>query len=90
MEDTVISGTGRTAFRGLRRRKSFKNIVMGAKTGTINDELNVYKYDWMTAFAIPESGKAGISLAVLAVHGEKLGIRAKDIARLVIVRHFSS
>lgn len=90
MEGTVISGTGRMGFRRLRRKKLFRDIVLGAKTGTINDRMNEYKYDWMTAFASPESGKTGISLAVLAVHGEKLGIRAKDIARLVIVHYFSS
>ena len=90
MEDTVISGTGRKTFRGLRRKKSFKGIALGAKTGTINDKMDQYKYDWITIFAIPQSGKEGISLAVLAVHGEKLGIRAKDIGRLIIVHHFSS
>ena len=88
MEDTVLYGTARKTFRALRRKKAFKGIALGAKTGTINDRMDQYKYDWITIFAIPGSREKGISLAVLAVHGEKLGIRAKDIGRLILLRHF--
>ena len=56
MAETVISGTGRKAFRPLRRKKLFKKIAMGAKTGTINDKLDQYKYDWITAYALPDDG----------------------------------
>lgn len=90
MEDTVIYGTGRKTFRTIRRKKAFKGIALGAKTGTINDRMDQYKYDWITLFAIPASGKKGISMAVLAVHGEKLGIRAKDIGRLILLRYYRS
>ncbi|MFC1868295.1 penicillin-binding transpeptidase domain-containing protein [Thermodesulfobacteriota bacterium] len=90
MGDTVVKGTCRKAFMPLRRKKVFKNIELGAKTGTINDYHDEYKYDWLTAFALPEKGDQGIGIAVLAVHGEKLGIRAKDIARYIINYHFNS
>ena len=88
MEDTVLYGTGRKTFRTLRRKKAFKGIALGAKTGTINDRMDQYKYDWITIFAIPGVREKAISLAVLAVHGEKLGIRAKDIGRLILLRHY--
>jgi cell division protein FtsI/penicillin-binding protein 2 len=90
MEDTVLRGTCRTAFRTLRRKKIFRDIDLGAKTGTINDDLDQYKYDWLTAYALPKNGDRGISITVLAVHGNKLGIRAKDLARLIINYHFTS
>ncbi len=90
MEDTVLHGTGRRTFRTLRRKKAFKGMSLGAKTGTINDRMDQYKYDWITIFAIPDSVEKGICLAVLAIHGEKLGIRAKDIGRLVLLRHYRS
>ena len=90
MDETVVSGTCRKAFQPLRRKKAFKDIELGAKTGTINDQLDQYKYDWLMAYALPGSGDGGICVTVLAVHGEKLGIRAKDIARYVINHYFTS
>ncbi len=90
MEDTVLRGTCRSAFRPLRRKKIFRDIDLGAKTGTINDHLDQYKYDWLTAYALPKSGDGGVSITVLAVHGAKLGIRAKDLARYIINYHFTS
>ena len=90
MRDTVISGTCRRAFRPLRRKKAFKKIDLGAKTGTINDKLGRYKYDWITAYALPNNGDGGICLSILAVHGEKLGIRASEIARYIINHYYTS
>jgi cell division protein FtsI/penicillin-binding protein 2 len=90
MEDTVRYGTCRKAFFSMRRKKVFKNIKMGAKTGTINDPLDQYKYDWLTAYTLPNNGDGGICVAVLAIHGKKLGIRAKDLARYIINHHYTS
>ena len=56
MRDTVIYGTCRKSFRPLRRKRAFKNVEFGAKTGTINDEKDQFKYDWLTAYALPEKG----------------------------------
>ena len=90
MADTVISGTCRKAFRPLRRKKRFVDVAMGAKTGTINDKLDQFKYDWLTAYAIPPNKSEGVCVTILAVHGEKLGIRAADLARYIISKYFSS
>jgi peptidoglycan glycosyltransferase len=80
MRDTVKTGTCRRAFAGLSRKKTYKSIDFGAKTGTINDLSDQHKVDWTAAYALPEKGGHGVAIAVLAVHGELLGIRAKDIA----------
>ncbi|MBN1849623.1 MAG: hypothetical protein JW932_13675 [Deltaproteobacteria bacterium] len=90
MANTVKSGTCRTAFRPLTSKKLFREIELGAKTGTINDSLDQYKYDWIITYAIPKGGHDKFSLAVLAVHGELLGIRAKDLARYIIDYYFVS
>ncbi len=92
MEETVTNGTCRRTFRSLRRKKAFRDIELGAKTGTINDRSDRYKYDWLTAFALPEGNESdqGICLVVMAVHGAKLGIRAKNIARDILNYHFTS
>ncbi|MBW1801116.1 MAG: hypothetical protein JRJ85_10355 [Deltaproteobacteria bacterium] len=90
MNETVRNGTVRKSFRSLLRRKQFKDVEFGAKTGTINDRLDKFKFDWVTAYALPKTGRGGICLTTLAIHGEKLGIRARDIARLIIKNHFTS
>jgi peptidoglycan glycosyltransferase len=90
MEDAATYGTGRKTFRKLRRRKIFKDFVLGVKTGTINDITDQFKYDWATAFALAPNGNDGICIGVLAVHGEKLGIRATEMARAIIDYNFRS
>ena len=90
MEDAATYGTGRKTFRKLRRRKIFKDFVLGVKTGTINDITDQFKYDWVTAFALDPNENDGICIGVLAVHGEKLGIRASEMARAIIDYNFRS
>ena len=90
MKETVVYGTCRKAFLPLRRKKRFKGIELGAKTGTINDQNDRYKYDWVTAYALPKEEGRGICVTILAIHGKKLGIRAAELAMHVIRRHFMS
>jgi len=63
---------------------------LGAKTGTINDYHDRYKYDWVTAYALPKHGDGAICITVLTIHGKKLGIRASEAARYIINHHFAS
>jgi cell division protein FtsI/penicillin-binding protein 2 len=90
MKDTVLNGTCRKAFLPLRRKKSFQDIEIGAKTGTINDSQDLMKYDWVTAYALPKEPERGICISILAIHGDILGIRASDMARHIIQHHFFS
>ncbi len=90
MEDTVIHGTCRKAFYRERRRKIYKNVELGAKTGTINDRNDIYKYDWLTAFVIPPGNRKGICIAVLGIHGKTLGVRANRLGRSIIRYYLSS
>jgi peptidoglycan glycosyltransferase len=90
MKETVVYGTCRKAFLPLRRKKQFKDIELGAKTGTINDLNDRYKYDWVTAYALPKDESRGVCVTILAIHGKKLGIRAADMARYIIRHHFLS
>jgi len=89
MEDTVRRGTCSKAFLRLRNNRAFRDMKLGAKTGTINSSSDEYKYDWLTAYAIPAQKRGGVCISVLAVHGEKLGIRAKDLAAHIIRYHFT-
>ena len=90
MEGTVEQGTARRAFRPLQRKSELRYVDLGAKTGTINGAIDPCKYEWMTAYALPSDGDGGLCITVMTAHGEKLGVRAKDIARLIINRHYCS
>jgi len=90
MEDAVKYGTSRKSLRKLRRKKMFRSVDLGSKTGTINDAMDRYKYDWLTAFALSAAGNRDICVGVLAVHGKILGTRANEMARAIINYYFSS
>ncbi|UCD77882.1 MAG: hypothetical protein JSW26_21100 [Desulfobacterales bacterium] len=90
MQDAVRYGTSRSAFRKLRRKKIFKMFELGAKTGTINDQTDSFKYDWITAFALAPGGNRGIAVGVLGVHGKILGTRSTELARAIIDYYFRS
>jgi hypothetical protein len=72
----------------LRRKKRFKKFELGAKTGTINDKLDRFKYDWITAFALAPGANKGIAVGVLGVHGKILGTRSTEMARAIIDYYF--
>ena len=90
MEGTVVEGTAKRAFQPLQRKRELRYVDLGAKTGTINGATDQYKYEWLTAFALPSEGDGGLCITVMTAHGEKIGVRAKDIARLIINRHYCS
>jgi len=90
MKDTIIHGTCRKAFYRERRRKAYKNVELGAKTGTINDRNDRFKYDWLTAFVVPPDGRKSICIAVLGIHGKMLGVRANRLGRSIIRYYLSS
>lgn len=90
MEGTVEEGTAKRAFQPLQRKRELRYVDLGAKTGTINGATDHCKYEWLTAFALPSDGDGGLCITVMTAHGEKIGVRAKDIARLIIDRHYCS
>ena len=90
MRDTVVYGTCRKSFQRFRRKKIFRGIDLGAKTGTINDRTDRFKYDWLTAYALPRKGTKAICIAVLIVHGQNWGVRAKELGGYIINYHLTS
>lgn len=93
MAATVKRGTARKTFRRARRDKVLKYLELGGKTGSINDADHRYRCDWYVGYARGKKGgpAAGeeIALAVLVAHDlEKRGIKAAEIARRIIRRHF--
>ena len=90
MQDAVRYGTSRKAFRRLRRKRLFKKFELGAKTGTINDKTDRFKYDWLAAYALAPDGTRGICIGILGVHGKILGTRSTELGRAIINYYFAS
>ncbi|SPD74883.1 Penicillin-binding protein, transpeptidase domain protein [uncultured Desulfobacterium sp.] len=90
MRETVNTGTCRKSFSSLRRSKSFSNIDLGAKTGTMNDRTGRFLCDWLSAFAVDNNGDRAICIAILSVHGEKLGIKSNVLGKYIIAHYFTS
>lgn len=90
MRSTVLYGTCRKTFRRMRRKKALTDVDFGAKTGNINDPSDQFKYDWLTAYALPQDRDKALSIAVLAVHGKTLGIRANQLGRSIINYYLTS
>jgi len=84
MQETVKGGTCRRTLKRLTRKKPFDTMEIGAKTGTINDPTNTHKIDWLSAYVIDPDRKEGVCVAVMGMHGEKLGIRAPELGRLIL------
>jgi penicillin-binding protein A len=90
MRETVSSGTCRKSFSSLRQAKAFKDIDLGAKTGTMNDRTGRFLCDWLSAFALDKNGNRGICIAILGVHGERLGIKSNVLGKYIINYYFTS
>ncbi len=90
MAKTVESGTARRPFLRARQDVVLKNLVIGAKTGSLNNDDGSIRYDWFVGFAEEKSGERKLAVAVLAAHGEMMGTRSGEYARLIIRSYFEA
>ncbi|MDY6852454.1 MAG: penicillin-binding transpeptidase domain-containing protein [Thermodesulfobacteriota bacterium] len=88
MRATVTEGTGRRKFRDAGTHPVLSRLEIGGKSGTINDDQG-HKVDWFVSYARPKGRQKAIALAVLVVHGKKLGLRSQNIVREAIIRYFA-
>ena len=87
MRATITEGTGRRRFGDAARHKVLKQLEIGGKSGTINNDQG-NKVDWFVSFAAKGRSGPSLALAVVVVHGEKLGIRSQEIVRQAIITYF--
>lgn len=84
MRATVKYGTARKSFRDLRRRRAFRKLDVGGKTGSLDMPASDHRCEWFAGFGInPKTGKK-VAVAVVLVHGEKRTISAGYIASELI------
>lgn len=86
MRATVKYGTARKSFRDLRRRRAFRKLDVGGKTGTLDMPVSGHRCEWFAGFGKnPKTGKL-VAVAVVLVHGEKRTISAGYIASALIAK----
>ena len=88
MKATVERGTARKAFSGAGYDKVLKDLVIGGKTGTIDNDSHELRYDWFCGIAREKRGVKSMAVAVVVAHKDVLGTRAASYARLAIRRYF--
>ncbi len=90
MEATVKSGTARKAFRGYKRDKILKKLIIGGKTGSIFNKPHDARFDWFVGFAKTKDRSESIVISVVVAHEEYIGRRAGEYARLAFKTHFKN
>jgi cell division protein FtsI/penicillin-binding protein 2 len=88
MSRTVSSGTCRKAFRNARKDRVLSRLVIGGKTGSIDNRQHTRRMDWFIGFAREKNGTEKIAVAVVVGHGEYIGTRASEFARHTFRNYF--
>jgi peptidoglycan glycosyltransferase len=88
MATTIISGTGRKAFRRFRKDKILSRLNIGGKTGSIDNKTHDARYDWFVGFAEEKKGEKKIALSVIVAHEKYIGLRATYYARIAMKKYF--
>lgn len=90
MQATVRSGTSRKAFRGYRRDRVLKRLVIGGKTGSIFNKTKDARFDWFVGFAEEKAGPEKLAVSVVVAHEKYIGTRASQYARMAIRHYFNN
>jgi peptidoglycan glycosyltransferase len=88
MAATISYGTCRRTFRGYRRDPVLSKLLIGGKTGSINDKTDELHYDWFVGFCAEKKGTRKLALAVLVVHDKLRRAKAQEFARLAMRYYF--
>ena len=88
MQATVRSGTSRKAFRGQRKDRVLSKLIIGGKTGSINNKSQDARFDWFVGFAKEKDGSKKLAISILVAHEKYIGTRASRYAQMAIKRYF--
>ena len=88
MAATISRGTCSAAFRGYRRDPILSKLLIGGKTGSINNRSDALRYDWFVGFCAEKEGTRKLAIAVLVVHDRLLREKAPEFARRAMRYYF--
>jgi cell division protein FtsI/penicillin-binding protein 2 len=88
MEASVSSGTCRKPFADQRRHPVLSRLVIGGKSGSIDNRDHTARIDWFVGFAQEREGNQAIAVSAVVAHEKFIGTRAGEYARRVIAQYF--
>ena len=88
MVKTVAAGTCRKIFHPYRRDPVLSQLIIGGKSGSIDNRDHDARYDWFVGFATDQQHEKSIAVAAVVAHQKYIGVRAGDYARYAIKQYF--
>jgi len=88
MRETVRRGTARKIFRSRKKDHVLSQLIIGGKTGSIDNAKHDARYDWFVGFARHPKGQEAIAVSVVVAHEKYIGRRAGEYARMAIHEYF--
>ncbi len=89
MRRTINRGTMSRAFRGYTRDRVLKNLVIGAKSGSINGTDPDGRRNWFMGYARDRNGQRKIAVGCLVIRDDYFWIEADGLAKIIIRYYFS-
>lgn len=86
MQETVLSGTSKSAYRRFFRGR-LSSLEVGGKTGSLTGESIKGKHDWFVGYA--NDGMRKISVAALTIHYDLWRVKSSLLARYAFEHYFS-
>lgn len=87
MEQTVLAGTSRKAFRKLLKDRKFKEVEMGGKTGHLTGTNPVGRTDWFVGYASDNENNT-VAIAAITVNIKKWTVKSSSLAEMMFRKHF--
>ncbi|MDR1578055.1 MAG: hypothetical protein LBT86_07510 [Deltaproteobacteria bacterium] len=91
MEAAVIQGTGRRHFADVESHPLLSGVVIGGKSGTINDEAG-RRVEWFVAYSYwPEPGAGPVwplALAAVVVNEGKVAPDSQELIRRALIAYY--
>lgn len=88
MRETVRRGTARKIFRRSAKDRVLSQLVIGGKTGSIDNAGHDARYDWFVGFARHSRSREAVAVAVVVAHEKYIGRRAGEYARMAFHEYF--
>jgi cell division protein FtsI/penicillin-binding protein 2 len=88
MQETVRKGTARKIFRRRSKDPVLSQLVIGGKTGSIDNTGHDARLDWFVGFARREGDQEALAVSVVVAHENYIGRRAGEYARMAMKEYF--
>jgi cell division protein FtsI/penicillin-binding protein 2 len=90
MQETIRKGTARKIFRRRTKDPVLSQLVIGGKTGSIDNAGHDARFDWFVGFARHDRRQEAVAVSVVVAHEKFIGRRAGEYARMAMKEYFRS